>query len=195
MGWGTGDHEGYADEKWPDGRWSGPTHRSGDPDAIAYQAVCSCGWRSERQHPLPPRPTDLPRDERGLPYGPAYDTWIAAREQAEDACHDDWDTEHFQALLGYEPHEILVLARDRGGQRHFLDGRPVHAGATLELLLGDGHWLPIRYEWSWSLDASPTAHAGLGGPDRAVRRDVTPAVSFDLPPRAILRWPIVAHER
>ncbi len=195
MGWGTGEHEGYNDEKRADGSWSGPTHRGGDPDAIAYQAVCSCGWRSEREHRVPPRPAGMSRDERGLSPRPAYDAWIEALEHADNACYEDWNAEHFQPLLGYEPHQHLVLGRDDGGQRHFLDGRPVHAGAMLELLLGDGHWLPVRYEWSWSHDAPPTAHAALGGPDGAVRHDVTPAVSFELPPRAVVRWPIVADER
>ena len=27
----------------------------------------------------------------GLPYGPEYDAWIAARESADDACWEDWN--------------------------------------------------------------------------------------------------------
>jgi len=95
MGWGTDEHEGFADEKRADGSWSGGTTRSGDPDAIAYQAVCSCGWRSEREHPVPPRPDGVPRNEQGLPHGPKWDAWVASLEAASDACWEDWRAEHF----------------------------------------------------------------------------------------------------
>ncbi len=188
MGWGTDEHEGYADEKRADGSWSGPWHHGGDPDAIAYQAVCSCGWRSQREHPVPPRPTDVPRDEQGLPHGPAWDAWNQALEAADTACYEDWNAEHFEPLLGYEPHQHLVLARDEGGRRHFLDGRPVHAGTTLELLCADGHWLRVRYQWSGD-DRPPTAATALGAPAEAERQGLQPIVEFALPPRAILRWP------
>ena len=165
MGWGQEPHEGWADEKLPDGSWLGPTRRGGDPDPVAYQAVCGCGWRSEREHSLPPRPADLPRDERGLPYGPEYEAWIAALEASENACWEDWDAEHYQSLLGYEPHTQLILGRTEGGLRHFLDGRPVHAGGMLELLLDDGRWIRVRYEWSWQPEVRPTANVALGVPD------------------------------
>jgi hypothetical protein len=77
----------------------GPTRRGCDPDPVAQQAVCSCGLRSEREHPVPPRPARLARDERGLPFGQEYDAWIAALESAEEACWEDWNAEHFQPLL------------------------------------------------------------------------------------------------
>lgn len=188
MGWGTGEHEGYADEKRADGTWSGPTHRSSDPPAVAYRAQCTCGWHSDREYPIPPRPGDMPRDERGLAYGPAYDAWIAALEAADSACWEDWNAEHHQPMLGYEPHQHLVLGRSDGGQRHYLDGRPVHAGDGLQLLLADGHWLPVRYEWSWD-DTPPRAYAALGAPAEAARQELNPLVEFALPSRAILRWP------
>lgn len=41
----------------------------------------------------------------------------------------------------------LVLARDGGGLRHFLDGRPVQCGDVLEMSLG-GMWGRVRYEAS-----------------------------------------------
>jgi hypothetical protein len=138
---------------------------------------------------VPPRPADLPHDERGLPYGSEYDAWIAALEAAEEACWEDWNAEHYQPLLGYEPHTQLILGRTEGGPRHFLDGRHVHAGATPELLLGDGHWLRIRYEWSWGADELPRGYAALGVPARAQGVTDAPLVSFELPARAILRWP------
>jgi hypothetical protein len=137
---------------------------------------------------VPPRP-DAPRDERGLRHGPEYEQWIGALEAAENDCWEDWEAEHFEPLLGYEPHTQLILGRDGGGQRHFLDGRPVHAGSSLELLLGEAGWVRVRYEWSWQPDARPTAHLALGVP--APARDLAdgPVVSFALPERAILRWP------
>ena len=107
--------------------------------------------------PVPPRPQDMPRDERGLAHGPVYDAWIAALEAADEACHEDWDAEHFQPMLGYEPHQHLVLGRSEGGQRHFSTAWPVHAGDSLGLLCADGHWLRVRYEWSWDHDRAPTA--------------------------------------
>jgi hypothetical protein len=88
----------------------------------------------------------MPTDEHGVPVGPAYDEWIAQRETADEACWQDWDAEHFQPLLGYEPDTQLILATDEGGQRHYLNGRRVHPGAGLELLLDDGRWVAIRYE-------------------------------------------------
>lgn len=188
MGWGTSEHEGYADAKRADGSWSGPTRRADDPDAVAYQAVCSCGWRSQREHPVPPPPADAPRDERGIRHGSAWDAWIVALEAANAACWNDWDAEHFGSLLDYEPHQHLVLARDAGGRRHFLDGRPVHAGTVLELLLADGRWLRVRYEWSWN-DEPPTAHFALGAPAEAQRQEVAPVASLQLPSGAVLRWP------
>jgi hypothetical protein len=124
MGWGQEPHEGWADEKLPDGSWLGPSRRGSDPDPLGRQAACSCCWRSEREHAIPPRPTDLPRDERGLSYGPAYDEWIAALEAAGDACWEDWSAEHYEPLLGYEPHTQLILALCDGDARHYLDGRP-----------------------------------------------------------------------
>jgi hypothetical protein len=65
----------------------------------------------------------------------------------------------------------------------------VHAGATLELLLDDGHWLRIRYEWSWRADELPRGYATLGVPAPAEEVTDSPLVSFELPARAILRWP------
>jgi len=133
----------------------------------------------------------MPADERGVPYGPEYEHWIAAREAVDDRCWEDWNAEHYEPLLGYEPHTQLILGRSEGGQRHYLDGRPVHAGDTLELLLDDGCWLRVRYEWSWQPDVAPTAHIALGLPASA-RKQLSidpPTTSFALPPRAILRWP------
>ncbi|MBA3807306.1 MAG: hypothetical protein H0X28_02755 [Solirubrobacterales bacterium] len=182
MGWGYEPHEGYADEKWPDGHWTGGSGRSAtDPDPLAYRASCSCGWRSEHEHPVPPRPES--RDEA------TRETWFLQREGVYDRCQQDWNAEHFEGMLGYEPHQQLILGKSPGGPRHFLDGRPVNAGSALELLLEhENRWLPIRYEWSWQNDQPPTAHIALGVPPGAEGLTHL-TVSFPLPPRAILRWP------
>ena len=91
-----------------------------------------------------PQPTE---DERGIPSGLEYDAWIKQREQADELCYYDWRVDHFDPLLGYEPHTQLILARSDGGARHCLDGRPVNAGSGLELLIASGQWLAVRYEW------------------------------------------------
>lgn len=201
MGWGQEPHEGYHDEKWPDGRWSGPTHRGGDPDAVAFQAVCSCGWRSEREHRVSPRPADAPKDERGLTYGPSWDAWLAEIETAEQQCWEDWNAEHFQPLLGYEPHSQLILAHTDGGARHFsTDARHTRGPssnccsttATGYRSATSGAGRPTR-------PRPPRSRSGCRGlPEKSPSRTVDWLVNdvssagrgqLKLPPRAILRWP------
>lgn len=97
--------------------------------------------------------------------------------------------EHIEPMRGVEPHTQLILGSDAGGQRHFLDGRPVHAGTRLELLLDDGHWAPIRLEWSLNRPDEPDAYLGLGVPAGARELGEYLPVKFTLPPGAILRWP------
>jgi hypothetical protein len=92
-------------------------------------------------------------------------------------------------MLGYEPGSQLILGRSDGGPRHFLNGHPVHAGSSLELLLDDGTWLPIRYEWTWDPAKEPTAYAALAVPAPAKKIIDPSLVQFTLPPGAILRWP------
>ena len=58
---------------------------------------------------------------------------------------------------------------------HYLDDSPVHAGDTLELLLG-GNWIPGRYEWTSDPDTSPTFHTDDG--------------VVGLGPESRLRWPM-----
>jgi hypothetical protein len=105
---------------------AGPTRSSRTGGGSVRRGAVVTRIGPQREHPVPPRP-DSPRDERGIPYGPEYDAWIAARETADTACWEDWNAEHYEPLLGYEPHTQLILARTEGGRRHFLDGRPVHA--------------------------------------------------------------------
>jgi len=45
----------------------------------------------------------------------------------------------------------LILSRDGGGRRHFLDGEPVRCGTTLEMLVQGSRperWIAVRYEAS-----------------------------------------------
>ena len=53
---GSGEHEGSPTcaRRTVRGR-AGSTARA-NPDPVAYQAVCSCGWRCEREHPVSPGP-------------------------------------------------------------------------------------------------------------------------------------------
>ncbi len=135
-------------------------------------------------------PHPLPTRTRG-PHGRRAATPPAAA--ADPSPGSSWRCDAGQqpeALLGYEPHTQLILANDAGGPRHFLDGRAVHAGATLELLLEDGRWLEVRYQWSWHSLVPPTAHIALGVPagTRTLLSVDPPAATFELAARAILRW-------
>jgi hypothetical protein len=179
MGWGELPHEGLADGRRADGSWNHGTTRGPADAATASQAICSCGWRSERVHEIGVRPADA---------GPELEAWFERAGEADDACWEDWRAEHYEPLLGYEPHTMLIAGESPGGRRHFLDGRPVHAGSALDLLLPGGRWQRVRYEWGFG-KKPPTAWLQLGGPPGAEQLDAAPQVSFELPPRAVLRWP------
>lgn len=74
--------------------------------------------------------------------------------------------------------DCLVLGEDAGGQRHFLAGRPVRAGAGLCLLTRHG-WMRGRYEWSFD-DRPPRFYLTLPHGERA---------ELNLPNGARLAWP------
>lgn len=83
----------------------------------------------------------------------------------------------------------LILGKDGGGLRHYLDGKPVHCGTGL--LLGaerwDGKplWIPVRYEASWANSTEgPAVEAVL-------YLDLLEVPSLPIPHRADmqLRWP------
>lgn len=59
----------------------------------------------------------------------------------------------------------LVVGRDAGGQRHFLEGRPIRCGDSLELLLPGGLWIPVRFELEPDPieGMRPVLYLGLGG--------------------------------
>lgn len=56
----------------------------------------------------------------------------------------------------------LVASQDGGGDRHFLDGKPVAAGSLLEILMPSGKWLPVRYESSWDYGFHPRLFLEVG---------------------------------
>ena len=74
----------------------------------------------------------------------------------------------------------LMSGVDAGGERHFLDGRAVHAGDGLELQLADDRWVGGRYEWDFKRGTPALFYMGLAGGGQ---------VSFHIPSSAILRWP------
>jgi hypothetical protein len=99
---------------------------------------------------------------------------------------------------------LLELRRDPDGLRHFLDGRAVHCGTALELLLAGDNWLPGRYECDLHDERSasqPLFYVVLGGDweelaaptleelDGAARMPMDRAaqVCVTLPPTARLR--------
>jgi len=181
MGWGNEPHEGFAEQRRDSGEWPGGVWRSSEwGAAVAQRAACSCGWRGETIHPVPASPGLDSRD------CPAYE---AECDRIDELIHAGWRGEHYAPILGSDPAQLLILGRDEGGARHFLDGRPVHAGTLLELLLPDGRWQPISYEWSWEAERPPTGTLALGAPAAAEQLGEHPVVSFALPATAILRWP------
>lgn len=60
----------------------------------------------------------------------------------------------------------LELRRDPGGLRHYLDGQPVHAGQSLEVLMSRG-WVACRYEWSFDPDRPPRLYLDMPGAEDA----------------------------
>lgn len=180
MGWGSEPHEGVAEQRRDNGDWTAGVWRSGWGAPVAQRAACSCGWRGDTTHPVPASPGP------DSSHWPAYE---AARERIDELIHTQWRGEHYAPILGYDPTQLLVLGRDEGGARHFLNGRPVHAGSLLELLLAGGHWQPVTYEWSWQPEQPPTATLTLAAPPAAEGLGEHPTATFALPSTAILRWP------
>lgn len=82
------------------------------------------------------------------------------------------------------PGAVLRLGEDAGGLRHFLDGKPVSAGAVLYLLTNEG-WLGGRYEWEFTETARATFTFYIPGARSAWGGQVT----IVLPPHALLAFP------
>ncbi len=79
--------------------------------------------------------------------------------------------------------ERLLLGTD--GKHHFLDGRLVHVGDTLELKLAGGRWLRCRYRWNRDGDTQPVFSIMLGG--YWERRLLRGKEALENAPEAILR--------
>ena len=89
----------------------------------------------------------------------------------------------------------LILDKDEGGLRHFLEGKPVHGGDGLEILLPGGKCLRGRYEWGFKESLPAKLHVKLGGSweNRQDDEDFVPCVpeiAADIPPGTVLRWPL-----
>jgi hypothetical protein len=153
--------------------WSLETNRESTGHLVV---CCSCGWRGGRYR-------DFGLDAGGARWWPSEQS-----EVEEQAAHDDWWHRHMAPMVDSDPDRMLVLSRDSGGMRHYLAGRPVHAGTVLELRLVDDVWVRVRYEWSWDAAVPPRAHLALGSRGEALGYAPTSA-SFPLPEAAELRWP------
>jgi len=81
----------------------------------------------------------------------------------------------------------LELVQESSGPRHYLDGRPVHAGDVLQLAIGDfaGRLLfvRVRYEWSFRADKEPVFYLPIACAGRIGTARVTAT------PDALLTWP------
>lgn len=62
----------------------------------------------------------------------------------------------------------IILGKDGGGWRDFLDGRAIHCGTQLQLWLGD-HWIYARYEIGDYWEREAVLHSVDG--ERALNRD------------------------
>ena len=96
---------------------------------------------------------------------------------------------------------ILRLEQEPSGPRHHLDGRPVHAGDTLELAVAFGvavtapelalvshvAWVRGRYEWSFEPGERPIFYLELG--DGQGCGVCVGLAEFKLPEATVLRWP------
>ena len=86
---------------------------------------------------------------------------------------------------------MLELGKDAGGARWFLSGRPVHAGAAVDLQMHDGVWLSGRLEFDWNEGKPvPLFFTFTRNPAAQEARVFASEVSFVLPKQAVLRWPI-----
>lgn len=74
----------------------------------------------------------------------------------------------------------LVEGRDAGGPRHYLAGRPVHAGHGLYLLTQLG-WASGRYEWGYQPGTQGKFYVRLPG--------ANDLVAVHIPDGARLAWP------
>jgi hypothetical protein len=98
----------------------------------------------------------------------------------------------------------LRLVGEPSGPRHYLDGRPVHAGETLELAIAAAAtgnpdpawplWLRGRYEWSFHAGERPTFYLELGD-GKAESGECVGLAEFKLPEAAVLRWPSERADR
>ena len=94
----------------------------------------------------------------------------------------------------------LNLRQEPSGPRHYLDGRAVHAGDTLELAVFEGVtvcaqgdpdpvWLRGRYEWSYQAGDAPRFYLELGDGKALGAGACVGLAEFKLPEAAVLRWP------
>ena len=88
------------------------------------------------------------------------------------------------------PRSTLELREEPDGDlRHFLDDKPIHAGAGLEMLFAGDVWLEGRYEWTFKREDRPVLFFQLGGSWEA-NPDAEPLeIVVGIPPQALLRWP------
>jgi hypothetical protein len=181
MSWGVAPHEGFAEQcRDAAARTGGLMRRRDWGSSVAERAACSCGWRSDTLRPVEPRPASD---------SPERSAWQCEAEEREALIHAEWHAGHYAPLLGYDPSRLLILTREGGDVRHVLDSRPVPLGALLELLVGDGRWQPVSYQWNREPEQPPTGTLALGAPPGAQRLGRRHYVMFTLPPDAILRWP------
>lgn len=145
-----------------DNDWS-PHAWAGNVAVRSIGGGCTCGWQGQ------PRPDTA-------------DGGVQA--------FNDWWTDHYTPLVRPDPGELLILSHTGGMRCHYLAGRPVPSGTTLELRLSGRRWVPVRYEWSARADAAPRFYMQLGGPWESFDEH-GPETYVMLPlERTVFRWPV-----
>jgi hypothetical protein len=58
----------------------------------------------------------------------------------------------------------IDLYQNESGLRHYLDGQEIRCGTSLELLMEDGRWMPVRYECELFLGLKTDFEGNVYGP-------------------------------
>lgn len=138
---------------------------------------CDCGWSTTYEPEWETRPGESPAAPSGL-----------LSDADHEQLHELW-RQHVAPLAEPDPGTVLIWRDDTG--RHHLNGEALHNGEALEVQMPDGSWWRGRYETTRrDGELVPLFFAQLGGPAAENNvPDYLPRVSFEIPPRAVLRRP------
>lgn len=66
--------------------------------------------------------------------------------------------DEIRGQIGPKPEDVhfLELRDEESGLRHYLEGRPLHAGDLVSVFTKEHGWCDGRYEWSYREDSPPS---------------------------------------